>query len=140
LFFLAGLTSAMQQGETFETLAVHRFVATFAGATARSCMGRTSLCPHACGHSGSFATFSDLDYEHYEKPGEYGDEKQASFMLQLTGASADALPEGAAALLAALAPGARVRIGYKHLYVTRVEAGGGESKFPRRPVVLVERA
>lgn len=128
------------QNETFDVLSVHRVTATFAGVTQRQCMGRTALCPHACGHSGSFATFRDLAYTQYEKRGQYGDEKQDAFMVQLTGAGADALPAGAAEMLAALAPGAAVRLGWDHIYVKRVEAGGGESQFPRRPVVLLERA
>jgi hypothetical protein len=126
--------------ETFAILAIHRVIATFASITQRQCMGRTSRCPQACGHSGSFATFSNLQYTTYEKRGEYGDDKAESFLIQLTGAGADALPAGASELVAALKPGDRVRLGWDHQYVKRVEPQGGESQFPRRPVVLLERA
>ena len=81
-----------------------------------------------------WATFTIEAYERHEKPGKYGDERQTSFAFV-----AEEQPEFAAQVLATLSPGARVKIAWRHDYVTRREAeGGGSSSYPERVVELLE--
>ena len=98
-------------------------------------MHRTSLCPHACGHANAWYVFAIDRYLAHAKPGQYGDEEQREFALQLRPAeSRVAHAPGALALAAALAPGDAVRLDWVHEYVTE-----GGSKFPERRVTRLER-
>ena len=58
-----------------DLLAVHKTVAQFKGVETQQCFHMTALCPDECGHGGITAVFNIHKYLHYEKPGEYGDEK-----------------------------------------------------------------
>jgi hypothetical protein len=85
-------------------------------------------------------------YLAYEKPGQYGDEEQKQFALQLRPAEdrVEHAP-GTHALVAALAEGDRLHIRWLHEYVTdqQVDAATGavkgSSKYPIRRVVAIER-
>ena len=87
-----------------------------------------------------WAAFAIDAYEEYEKPGQYGDEQQTKFaFVPLECSNADAV-----ATLSALQPGARVRIAWRHEYVTRSAWSERlrqrtSASFPERPVVLLER-
>lgn len=86
-----------------------------------------------------------LQYLGYEKPGQYGDEEQKQFALQLRPVEerVEHAP-GTHALVAALAVGDRVHIRWLHEYVTdeQLDAAGavkGSAKYPIRRVVAIER-
>jgi hypothetical protein len=99
----------------------------------------TALCPDNCGHSGDFATFDVVAYLKYEKPGKYGDEKQKTFIFQIQdNHKAPKIPKELAEKVNALKAGDYVLLSWRHDYVTRKE-GGGESKFPERPVNKLEK-
>jgi hypothetical protein len=79
------------------------------------------------------AEFAVDAYLAYEKPGEYGDAQVAVYHQRLSEA-----PPHFASAIAALVPGAKVRLDFVHNYVTRTEPGGGVSKFPERTITLLE--
>ena len=118
---------------TRELLSSHRTRATFTGVKQHPCRFRTSQCPDRCGHGGSLAEFAVDAYLAHEKPGQYGDDPVAVFYQRVSEA-----PPHVAAAIAALSPGAKVRLDFVHVYVTRTEQGGGLSKFPERAITLLE--
>ena len=65
-------------------LSSHETLAKFQGVQKRKCLGRTSLCPDRCGHSGAVAHFKIIKYLSYNKLGKYGDAKGSSFQTLLT--------------------------------------------------------
>lgn len=114
-----------------ELLSAHETEAAFVGIKEHRCMGRTSLCPDRCGHSGSLAVFTITKYLRYEMPGEYGDPKQETFQILIQ----DNLGQVKVAMaihekILALKPGAAVRLDWNHDYVTR-----DRSKSPERVIV-----
>ena len=114
-----------------ETLSTHRTVATFDGLVDVPCRFMTAECPDKCDHGGTYAKFSIVEYTDYQKPGEYGDEKQSQFMIRVAHKDgtpdADA-PEPLRNVIARLAPGQVVGLDWSHVYVT--DAHG--SKWPER--------
>ena len=64
-----------------ELLAVHKTVAKFSGTETQQCFHMTALCPDQCGHGGVVGKFTIHKYVHYEKPGQYGDEKGEDFYV-----------------------------------------------------------
>ena len=73
---------------------------------------------------------TQVEYESYEKPGQYGDAQQTiQRFTDLEGAHA--------ATVAKLSKGDKVRLAWDHNYVTRTE-NGGESKYPERVITLLE--
>ena len=71
-----------------------------------------------------------VEYESYEKPGQYGDAQQTvQRFTDLDGAHA--------ATVAKLSKGDKVRLEWDHNYVTRSE-NGGESKYPERVITALE--
>lgn len=112
-------------------LSSHDTIATFDGLKEQRCLGRTALCPDRCGHSGTMATFSIVNYLDYQKPGEYGDPqaKTFSFLINKT------QPELAKGLQA----GDTVRLMWRHDYVTRTDAAGRGGSAPERPVGKIEK-
>jgi hypothetical protein len=80
------------------------------------------------------ATFAVRQYTAYQKLGEYGDDRSSHFYLLL---SDPAVPEAVRATAAALKVGQTVTLDWDHVYTTRQEAGGGESKYPERPVLAL---
>lgn len=97
-------------------------------------MHRTSLCPTACGHAVAWAMFDIETYLAFEKRGEYGDEKGATFALQTRPADQVGHVASALDVLETLTVGDRVRLAWLHEYVT--EQG---SSFPTRRVVRIEK-
>ena len=80
------------------------------------------------------ASFEIVKYLGYEKPGKYGDEKQATFSVLIEDNMKHAkVPAATLKAIEALNPGATVHLKWNHDYVTR--AG---SKFPERPIVSIE--
>jgi len=83
-----------------------------------------------------WAVFAIDAYEEYAKPGKYGDEKQQRFAFV-----PEEQNEAVVSTLRSLQPNDRVRIGWRHEYVTR-SFGSGEqrtsSSFPERPVDILE--
>ena len=74
---------------------------------------------------------TQVEYESYEKPGQYGDAQQTiQRFTDLEGAHA--------ATVAKLSKGDKVRLEWDHNYVTRSEDSGGESKYPERVITMIE--
>lgn len=116
--------------EQRELLAAHETVAKFDGIADHVCMGRTSMCPDRCGHSGQMATFTIVKYLRYEKPGQYGDPKQDRFMVLVEDNQKNPkVPAAIRDAIMALKPGETVKLAWNHDYVTR-----GGSKSPERPI------
>jgi hypothetical protein len=125
--------------ETRQLLARHQTVAQFTGIAYQTCRGLTALCPNDCGQSGDFASFDVAAYLAYEKPGQYGDEKQKTFTFQVQDNKKNPkIPAELAQQVGKLKAGDWVLLDWRHDYVTRTEAGGGKASFPERPVTKVE--
>ncbi len=125
---------APKPGESRKVLSVHATDAEFLGVVKRPCMHRTALCPDRCDHGGSVAEFKILAYRSYEKTGEYGDPRATKFFVRVRDARGN--PVADAALLRdieALKAGDKVRLDWRHEYVTR-----GGSSFPERPVTTLK--
>ena len=73
---------------------------------------------------------TQVEYEAYEKPGQYGDAQQT--VQRFTDLEGDH-----AATVSKLTKGDKVRLEWDHNYVTRTE-NGGESKYPERVITLLE--
>ena len=73
---------------------------------------------------------TQVEYEAYEKPGQYGDAQQT--VQRFTDLEGDH-----AATVAKLNKGDKVKLEWDHNYVTRTE-NGGESKYPERVITLLE--
>ncbi len=123
-----------QTTTTSEVLSTHRTISVLESLAPKLCMGLTSLCPDQCGHSGLMATFAVQQYTEYQKLGEYGDDRSSHFYLLL---SDPAVPEAVRRVAATLTVGQTVRLDWNHIYTSRQEAGGGESKYPERPVLAL---
>ena len=131
----AGADAPEQRKEKRELLANHETLAVFDGVNYRLCMGRTSLCPKQCGDSGEFASFGIKKYLEYEKPGQYGDPEQKSFLVQVS--DYNKKPKGDPKILEtvkALKKGDYVLLSWHHDYVTKEGAS-----FPVRPIVKLEK-
>lgn len=123
------------ESQTRDLLSHHEFIATLGGIQHRPCRFLTSLCPDRCNHAATVAVFNVTDYEAYQKLGQYGDERQTVWHVALD----DKLSAELTAAIRALEVGARVRIVYDHEYVTNTWVGGGQAKFPERPLRSIER-
>jgi hypothetical protein len=122
-------------GEVRQFLADHQTLAVFDGLQYRLCRGLTALCPKECGDSGEFANFSIRKYVKYQKLGQYGDEKQTSFPVQVS--DYNKKPKGDAEInktVAGLKKGDYVLLSWRHDYVTK----DGVSS-PERPIVKLEK-
>lgn len=132
----SGAPAAMAPAEKRELLSLHETDAEFIGVVKRPCMHRTALCPDRCDHGGSVAEFKILAYRRYEKPGKYGDERAEKFYVRVRNAKGE--PRAEATLLRdieALKAGDKVRLDWRHEYVTR-----DGSSFPERPVTALKPA
>lgn len=116
-----------------ELLSDHEAEAEFTGIIHRKCMFRTALCPDRCDHPKDFATFRIIKYLDYRKPGEYGDEKQETLMIDMDPAHKPML-QGADILkeISSLKPGDRVVLHWSHYYMHR-----NSGSFPERPVISI---
>ena len=118
-----------------ELLSDHQTVAKLEGVKMRKCMGRTSLCPDRCGHSGNFASFQIVGYLSYKKPGKYGDEQAKTYLFQVDDNNGNPkIDKELAATVSALKEGDTVLLNWRHDYVTREG-----SKFPERIVYKLQR-
>src|SRR5262245_35717606 len=132
------LASAQPNSDTAEKrklLSKHQTVAQFAGISEHKCLGRTSLCPDKCGHSGDMATFRILKYLAYEKPGQYGDEQQKryQFLVQDNMKNLKVSTEVKAAI-DGLKPDDYVLLDWQHDYVSKAGAN-----YPERTVLQLKR-
>jgi hypothetical protein len=117
-----------------ELLSCHDTIAKFTGIADHKCRGLTALCPDKCGHSGRMATFEIVKYLGYEKPGQYGDEKQKTFSVLIEDNMKNAkVPDATLKAIDSLKPGTTVHLKWNHDYVTR-----DGSKFPERPIISIE--
>jgi len=118
--------------ETRELLSRHVAIATFSGTEE----GRESMLRiYPPQPPKQWATFAIEEYEEYDKTGKYGDEQQTRFAF----VAAEEADAGVVATLGTLTAGDRVRIAWRHEYVTRKEEGGSSSSFPERPVSRLEK-
>ena len=83
------------------------------------------------------STFSPPSrYIHYEKHGEYGDDKANKYHVRLSSPVPETgLTPERRAILDALVPGDIVDLEWHHDYVTTKYKGGGSSLGPQRPIV-----
>jgi hypothetical protein len=122
---------------TFEVLAKHQATAEYTGVAHFPCRHMTSLCPDRCTHAQDAAEFKILEYEVYEKLGQYGDDKQTVFRTRVDqNAPRERQEQAIVDQIRALAPGQKVRIAWEHIYVTDGETN---SKWPERPVRSIEK-
>ncbi len=126
--------AAEPAAEKRELLSSHSTIAKFTGIKDHRCMGRTSLCPVECGHSGKLASFEIIKYLAYEKPGEYGDKKQKVFQILIQDNMGKVnVPADILAKIRALKPGQEVKLDWNHDYVTK-----DKSSSPERPITKIE--
>jgi hypothetical protein len=117
-----------------ELLSSHSTVAKFIGIKDHECLGKTSLCPDRCGHSGKLATFEIIEYLDYQKPGEYGDPKQTSFQILIRDNQGNAkIPAEILSIIESLKPNTKVKLSWNHDYVTK-----DNSSSPERPITKIE--
>lgn len=135
-------TSELEQDDTGkdaalekrELLSSHSTVAKFIGIKDHECLGKTSLCPDRCGHSGKLATFEIIEYLDYQKPGEYGDPKQTSFQVLIRDNLGNAkIPAEILSIIESLKPDTKVKLSWNHDYVTR-----NKTSSPERPITKIE--
>lgn len=118
---------------TFDLLAVHRTIAVFVEIRHQPCRFMTSLCPDHCNHAKDVAVFKIETYTEYAKMGEYGDDKADEFYVSLNqNDPEDAQTQEIIDQIRALTPGAKVELGWDHIYV-HDDAGSR----PRRPVKVL---
>ena len=138
----AAATPAMARREV-ALLSSHSVTATYAGRQERACMHRTSLCPDRCNHANAWAVFTVESYVDHAKPGQYGDERQTQFALQLRPHEERvAHAPGTLQLTASLAVGDRVALEWRHEYVSDFDVHDGRetcAKYPIRRVVALRR-
>jgi hypothetical protein len=131
----AAVEKKLKPQEKRELLSAHDTIARFTGLKDHRCMGRTSLCPDQCGHSGKLATFEIVKYLNYEKPGKFGDPKQESFMVLIEDNMGNVkVPSAIRDTILALKPGDSVHLKWNHDYVTRDRVSS-----PERPITLLEK-
>lgn len=120
--------------EKRELLSSHSTVAKFIGIKDHVCLGKTSLCPDRCGHSGKLATFEIIEYLDYNQPGEYGDTKQNSFQVLIRDNLGNAkIPAEILSIIESLKPNTKVKLSWNHDYVTK-----DKTSFPERPITKIE--
>jgi len=128
-----------------DILAKHKFYATFQGIQNQPCRFLTSLCPNQCGHGAKVAHFTVTEYVNYEKPGQYGDDKQTRFLFAVQGGHGGSMPRGdiptpeQVNIINSLQINDKVLIEYDHEYVTTTWEGGGSAKYPERPLRTITK-
>lgn len=120
--------------EKRELLSSHSTVAKFIGIKDHECLGKTSLCPDRCGHSGKLATFEIIEYLDYQKTGEYGDPKQTSFQVLIRdNLGKEKIPAEILSIIESLKTDTKVKLSWNHDYVTR-----DKTSSPERPITKIE--
>jgi len=118
-----------------ELLAEHATVAKYDGLKYQQCRGMTARCPDQCGGSGNFASFTILGYLAYNKPGKYGDPKQARYTFQVDDNMKNLKVSAEIRdAVKALKPGDHVLLSWRHDYVTKNGSSG-----PERPITKLEK-
>lgn len=126
---------AAEPKEKRELLSKHQTVAQFQGVEARTCRGRTSLCPDKCGQSGNFASFRIIKYVVYEKPGQYGDPQQKDYLFQVEDNLKNAkAPAAVRDAVKELKKDDYVLLDWNHDYVTK-----DGSSSPERPIQKLQK-
>lgn len=123
--------------EKAELLATNTVSARYVQVVDQPCRFMTALCPDKCDHATKLAQFEVLNNEHYEKRGEYGDEKMEPHTLAVVDVQKPVpgqSPE-VAKLISELKPGEVVTLTINHYYVQQ-----GQGQFPVRPVVSMKRS
>lgn len=119
---------------TFDVLARHKVIAEYKGTEHHPCRFRTALCPDRCGHARDVARFDVVNYESYEKLGEYGDDKQENFFFNLNpNAEEDKIAQEFIDKIKPLKVGQKVRLTVEHIYVKTDSA-----QYPERPIRALE--
>ncbi|MFM7180708.1 MAG: hypothetical protein ACKO2G_04500 [Verrucomicrobiales bacterium] len=132
---LLSIGQAEDKAIPYDLLAVHKTEATFKGTRQHKCLGRTSLCPDQCGHSGTMVTFTIDKYTDYQKAGEYGDPKQKDFQFLIEdNKKNEKVPANLLAKINALKPGDKVILEWEHRYMNH-----DGSRYPERPVTKLEK-
>ncbi|MGL4855273.1 MAG: hypothetical protein ACRC37_08500 [Lentisphaeria bacterium] len=119
----------VEGADKVEVLSKHYTNAVYMGTQYRLCRGLTAQCPDKCGDSGEFAIFHIEDYRSYERIGEYADDKQSSFLVQVSDFDKKLLNTKKAAIIAQLKDGDKVELDWQQLYVTKEN-----SSYPMRPI------
>ncbi len=104
-----------------EILSTHATVARYDGLILRPCHFMTADCPNDCDHAGIYAIFTMVDYVDYQKPGQYGDEKQLEFFLRIADKNDNPDPLVAPELreeIDDLEKGDIVELDWAHVYIT----------------------
>lgn len=134
LLFL-GIGRGADNDVPYEVLSTHKTKATFKGTQEHRCMGKTSLCPDRCGHSGTLAVFAIDEYTHYEKPGKYGDEQKKTFQFLTEDNMKNAkVPAEMLEKIKSLKAGDKVVLEWDHRYMNR-----NGSRYPERTVTKLEK-
>jgi len=129
------LSAAEPGADKREMLSTHETVAQFDGLKFHRCLGRTSLCPDDCGHSGDMANFAVLKYLAYQKPGKYGDPQQTRYQFMIQDNKKNPkVPAELRDKVTALKNGDFVLLSWQHDYVTK-----NRSSFPERTVTKLEK-
>jgi hypothetical protein len=124
-----------------EMLSSHQTVAQFEGVAYQQCMGMTALCPDKCGSSGDFASFRVLKYLSYEKPGQYGDPKQETFVFQVQDNMKHVkVPEPIQQTVAGLKKGDFALLDWVHEYVTQNGSSSPERVIKKLQKITREEA
>ncbi len=84
LTFIACATKKQEEPKR-TLLSKHQTIAVLKEVKEHKCLGRTSLCPDKCGHSGKVAVFEIKEYLGYKKLDRWGSDKQKQFFVQLSG-------------------------------------------------------
>ena len=117
-----------------DLLSSHSTIATFSGLEA----GREPMLrifpPQP---AKEWATFDIVEYNSFQKLGEYGDDPQEKFAF-VSSEQSVAVQEA----LASISKGAQVRLAWRHEYLTKLSRGEDgetfESQYPERTVTLLE--
>lgn len=118
----------------YEVLATHKTIARFEGYRKIVCHGRTALCPDRCGHSTVVAGFTIVSYRDHHKSGQYGDEQQKIFEMDVL-LSSPGQPAFVMDSVRKLSPGDVVKLEWQDLYIY-----DRSSSYPARVVNLITPA
>ena len=125
----------MPDNDKLKVLAEHRVIARFTGVNYRECIGKTMLCPDRCGSSGEYGMFTVLDYLVYNKPGQFGDAKQKTYMIQISDFNRKPIDDPKlVGCVKQLEAGDLVILEWKHLY----GEVSPKTSSPVRPLLLMQ--
>jgi hypothetical protein len=121
----------------YAVLTTNEVIAEFTGIKHFPCRHITSLCPDRCNHAQDAAEFKILEWQEYNKPGQYGDDKKDVFRARIDqNAPSEKQDPAVVEIIKTLTPGEKVKIFWEHIYVTDPETN---SKWPERPIRSIEK-